>query len=388
MTAMHGDERNRCPVCTGPLIALPLPTKARSILSDGRVIAIPLEKASCTQCGLACNLRPVNSSTIKSVYGEDYSLSTASPVADQARATGYATYLDSIGGAPNRVLEIGCGSGNLLKSLETLWPVTRFFGIDPALPANVFGSTRTTYWRSFFDDLPRLVDDEPFDLIVSVNVIEHVTSPQDFFSLASTLLSPGGRLVIICPASKPANLELLFQDHLHTFTFDALTIAAKAYGLVAIRQEACPPRLGDFQLVVFSRAANIEGITHPNTREDAIALADARRSYLNAWSQVDDILLERIGDARPVAMFGAGQMAALLRGYAPRTWGQVELLLMDNIGDAWNLGKPVGSYSSHKSQMAGRPVILATAPESQVKVAARLASDGIATIRFDDVVTH
>ncbi len=387
MNAGHGDERNSCPVCAGPLVALPLPAKARSILSDGRVIATPLEKASCTQCGLACNLRPVNSSTVKSVYGEDYSLSGASPVADQSRAIDYAAYLDSISDAPNRVLEIGCGSGNLLKSLETLWPATRFFGVDPALPENVVGSVRTTYWRSFFDDLPRLVDDEPFDLIVSVNVIEHVTSPQEFFALASTLLAPDGQLIIICPASKPANLELLFQDHLHTFTFDALTITAKAYGLAATKQEAYPPKLGDFQLVVFSRA-NVEDLPHSNTRGDATALVGDRRNYLNAWSQVDEMLLERIGDARHVAMFGAGQMAALLRGYAPRTWGRVEVLLMDNIRDAWNLGKPVVSYSLLKSQMAGRLVIVATAPESQAKVAARLASDGLATIRFDDVVTH
>ena len=388
MTAMHGDARSRCPLCAGLLAVLPVPAKARSILSDGRVIATPLEKASCTQCGLACNVRSIDPSTVKSVYGEDYSLSAASPAADQARAAGYAAYLDSISARPNRVLEIGCGSGNLLKSLEALWPTTAFFGIDPALPANVFGSQRTTYWRSFFDDLPKLVDDESFDLIVSINVIEHVTSPQDFFSLASTLLSPSGQLIIVCPASQPSNLELLFQDHLHTFTFRALAIAAKACGLAATKLDACPQKLGDFQLAVFSRAAGAENMPDPNASGDATVLMDARQSYLNAWSRIDGMLLERIGNASNIAIFGAGQMAALLRCYAPRAWEKVKLLLTDNVDDAWDLGKPVAQYSLRKFQMVGQPVVIATAPESQAKVAARLAGDGIAAIRFDDVVAH
>ena len=158
--------------------------------------------------------------------------------------------------------------------------------------------------------------------------------------------------------------------------------------LAATKLEACPQKLGDFQLAVFSRAASAENMPHPNACGDATVLIDARQSYLNAWSRIDGLLLERIGNASNIAIFGAGQMAALLRCYAPRAWEKVELLLTDNVDDAWDLGKPVAQYSLRKFQMVGQPVVIATAPESQAKVAARLAGDGIAAIRFDDVVAH
>jgi hypothetical protein len=97
------------------------------------------------------------------------------------------------------------------------------------------------------------------------------------------------------------------------------------------------------------------------------------------------MLLERLG-RDDIAMFGAGQMAALLRCYAPQTWEKVALLLTDNIQDAWDLGKPVALYSSHKSSVGKRLVIVATAPNSQEKVALRLSQDEVAAIRFDDLV--
>lgn len=373
-----------CPVCAGALQMLPVPMPNRAILSDGRIVALPLAKASCVSCGLACHLKPADNATIRSVYEGSYSLSAASPAADQARAVAYATCLAGIAQMPSRALEIGCGSGNLLKALRSHWPASVLFGIDPALPAHTTDVPGITYWRDFFDGLPQRIDGKSYDLIFSINVIEHLPSPRDFFALSAKLLAPNGQLVIVCPSSEPANLELLFHDHLHTFTYESLALMANACGLTAARCESYLPGIGDFQLAVFSRAANNPSSSAINPQ----ALTASRRAYLHAWGQVDDALLERIGDANEVAMFGGGQMAALLRCYAPLTWERVNLLLMDNANDAWSLGKPAVRYIAQTPALEGRRVIVATAPESQAKVAARLSADRITAVRFDDIVTH
>ncbi len=386
MTPLDADAAGSCPICGAIVARLTVPAAARSMLSDGRVVAVPLAKMSCLQCGLASHIAPVKASTARSVYGENYALSAASPAADMARARAYGACLDGIFKPPGRVLEIGCGSGNLLKALETLWPSTTFCGIDPALPASAASTDRITYLRHYFDELPNLMAGQTFDLIISVNVIEHIPSPQTFFALASALLAPTGQLAVVCPASDPPNLELLFHDHLNTFTSSALARVAQACGLTTRLQEPRLPALGDFQLAVFSPGdAVAPAVPGAGSAGD---LARARQAYLHAWSGIDNMLLQRMGGARQVAMFGAGQMAALLRCYAPRAWNKVDLLLMDDPADAWQLGKPVAAYSSRVGQLADCAVIMATAPQAQARVAIRLADEGLATIRFDDVISH
>ena len=49
----------------------------------------------------------------------------------------------------------------------------------------------------------------------------------------------------------------------------------------------------------------------------------------------------RIGDARQIKIFGAGEMAALLRAYAPQTWSMVSALVLDTPDFTQRLGLPV-----------------------------------------------
>lgn len=42
-------------------------------------------------------------------------------------------------------------------------------------------------------------DDESFDFVFSVFVIEHSTDPSKFLNECSRILKPGGSLVILCP---------------------------------------------------------------------------------------------------------------------------------------------------------------------------------------------
>lgn len=367
---------------------LPVPGRGRSILSDGRILDMPLEKTSCMECGLVSPLKPIDATAVTNVFEDSYALSAASPAADNARAVAYAEFLDATLPPAERVLEVGCGSGNLLKALENLWPTVAFLGVDPALSQGAADSERIKYRRSFCDDMATLVNGSTFDLIFSVNVIEHLPSPQSFFSLASDLLSPDGQLAVICPAAMPPNLELLFHDHLYTFSSDALSISASACGFVKTSGIDQLSRFGDFQLAIFSRAPNKSVNSLHIMRRDARGLAREREAYLHAWTTLDKTLLERINRNTKVAIFGAGQMAALLRVYASRLWERVELLLMDNISDAWYLGKPVLSYSSQKNLMTEYLVVVATAPGTQARVVERLTSDGIATVCFNDIIPN
>ncbi|MEG0879667.1 MAG: class I SAM-dependent methyltransferase [Janthinobacterium sp.] len=373
-----------CALCGGALLALATPAPARAILSDGRILNMALEKASCPSCGLLAHRRLPDDATIRGAYADDYALSAASPAADLARARAYAALLAGALAPAARVLEIGCGSGNLLHTLAAAWPRTTFLGLDPALPPGVAGHARIRFHRGFFDALPAEPHGAAFDLIFSINVIEHLPSPQQFFAQAATLLAPGGCLAIVCPASLPPNVELLFFDHLYTFSTPALAAAAGSAGLVAVVSEERLPELGDFQLGLFVRGA--AAAPPAPARAAAARLLRLRGDYRAAWAGLDASLLERLPAGARVAIFGAGQMAALLRAYAPRLWERADLLVVDSVGDAWQLDKPLLSYAAAPQRLTGYLVLIATAPRAQAAVARRLAADGLAAVRFDDLI--
>jgi len=362
---------------------LPIPLVGRAVVSDGRVLEASLEKASCLSCGLVSHVNQLCTDTVQNVYREDYVLASASPSSDQCRAQNYADVLTQFIAPAKRVLEIGCGSGALLRELETRWPEASLFGTDPALPDGPAQNGRLRFERGFFETYAA---DKGIDLIFSVNVLEHVSCPTTFFTRVAGLLSSGGQLAIICPASNPPNLELVIYDHLHTFTSRALAMAAQSTGFTVTTQIDRVERLGDFQFIIFRRTSVETMEDCPRSREEAVSLAASRTAYLKAWCNLEATLLSRAAFASRTALFGAGQMAALLRAYAPRIWDQVDLLVVDNISDAWRFDKPVSAYSDSKRSLESAAVLVATSPSTQAHLANRLASDGLRAVRFDDII--
>ncbi|MFW7343416.1 class I SAM-dependent methyltransferase [Pollutimonas sp. H1-120] len=375
-----------CILCSGTLFPLPLPHNNRALVSDGHVLPIALEKTTCLSCGLVTHANPARSEFVRSTYSEEYSLPSASPAADTKRAKQYADILVRRTGVPGSVLEIGCGSGNLLKELNTRWPETFFWGVDPALPSNLSSNTQIHYTLSFFNSTLAAALQQQFDFIFSINVIEHAESPAEFFSLICKLLAPQGRVIIVCPSASPPNIELLFYDHLYTFTSLALKIIAEAAGLELVESVPQLSDTRDFQLLAFQHKT-ISPRLQPLPMEDTeYALAHSREQYMRAWARLESDLLQRRAVNTGLAMFGAGQMAAVIRAYAPQLWSLVEFLLVDDPSEAWPLDKPIFGYSDYTESLTEHSVIIATAPAVQASVARRLIADGINTIRFDDII--
>lgn len=103
---------------------------------------------------------------------------------------------------PLRVLELGCGSGHFGRRLAALY---RARGWDPAAHLLAADISLATYRN---DDVPaRVVDlneplpfaDGAFDLVIAIEVFEHVRAPYDLLSRLRRVLAPGGRLIFTTP---------------------------------------------------------------------------------------------------------------------------------------------------------------------------------------------
>jgi ubiquinone/menaquinone biosynthesis C-methylase UbiE len=97
-----------------------------------------------------------------------------------------------------RVLDVGCGTGELLRRLGERHPKVQLAGIDPvpemlAIAAKKLapGADLRVGWANA---LPW--GDASFDLVVSCNVFHYVTHPVPALREMSRVLAPGGRIVI------------------------------------------------------------------------------------------------------------------------------------------------------------------------------------------------
>ncbi|MCU1351111.1 MAG: Methyltransferase type 11 [Acidimicrobiales bacterium] len=99
--------------------------------------------------------------------------------------------------APIRVLEVGLGEGEVALRLAARWPAARISGLDlpdPALAAHWAGRP----FAPLFGDVGRLpFADGTFDLVLAIEVLEHVPDPD----LALAELARVGRrdLVVSVP---------------------------------------------------------------------------------------------------------------------------------------------------------------------------------------------
>jgi 2-polyprenyl-3-methyl-5-hydroxy-6-metoxy-1,4-benzoquinol methylase len=121
-----------------------------------------------------------------------------------------------------RVLDYGCGSGLFVQFLQQR------------------GYTLASGYDAYAGEGPYArVPDEPQDVILAQDVIEHVADPAEFLRSLATLAKPGGLLVLGTPNAAVVDLadpmtyvNLLHQPyHRHILSAETITALAAAQGM-------------------------------------------------------------------------------------------------------------------------------------------------------------
>jgi len=122
--------------------------------------------------------------------------------------TSLELYIDAIDHhvcSDTRILDIGCGHADFLKTVYARTPNT--YGIDPdadALEKNEIVKNKIT---GSAEKLP--FPDSSFDIVVSAWVLEHLKNPLKTFKEIHRVLSPGGKVIFLTPNAWNFNVWMI-----------------------------------------------------------------------------------------------------------------------------------------------------------------------------------
>jgi 2-polyprenyl-3-methyl-5-hydroxy-6-metoxy-1,4-benzoquinol methylase len=99
---------------------------------------------------------------------------------------------------PSRILEVGAGAGATLKWLKTLYPLTEMTGVElnPVLAHELKLNADVAIIGPVEDAYAQL---GTYDLILLLDVLEHLSDPTEVLRKLTNLLEPRGQVIVSVP---------------------------------------------------------------------------------------------------------------------------------------------------------------------------------------------
>lgn len=201
-----------CPLCKGP-------SDFHAFASDTEYFTTP-ERFEYRHCG-ACDVlfvTPMLADRLDLIYPDNYysfdkggAKNVVTKIKEWLDARLLRRILKTIPGDKIRVLDIGGGTGwlsSLVRNLDPRVTFTQIVDLDSRARVQA-ESDGHSYFLGRIEDYK---SDQPFDLVLMLNLIEHVAHPDEVLLKTKTLLSEKGRVLIKTPNFRALD-AVLFRHH-------------------------------------------------------------------------------------------------------------------------------------------------------------------------------
>lgn len=108
---------------------------------------------------------------------------------------------------PRDILDMGCGTGETLTFLKTIFPKAKLTGVDVSRQAVKYTKNRG-HEAKMADALRLPFADKTFDAVLLLDVVEHIKDDTGVVKEAKRVLKPGGIIIITVPA-----LQIIWSAH-------------------------------------------------------------------------------------------------------------------------------------------------------------------------------
>jgi SAM-dependent methyltransferase len=190
---------------------------------DEKYEVFPFQLGYCENCQFLQLLKPIS----PAILYENYF--TFSSWKNQPHVERLINVMKSVSDMnPNsRLLEIGCNDGSFLDSLRA-HGINKCIGIEPSKDAYHLAKAKGfNVYNNFFsiNNIEIPLRRSQFDIVVTRQVLEHITDLSDFISSIEYVLKDDGILVIEVPDSD-CNIRCLdyalWEEHVNYFTLNTL----------------------------------------------------------------------------------------------------------------------------------------------------------------------
>jgi 2-polyprenyl-3-methyl-5-hydroxy-6-metoxy-1,4-benzoquinol methylase len=232
---------DRCPICGEPLCPTKISSRDYLVTGDG-----PFDVVECPKCEYGITSPVLTDADLGRYYDAtgyyeayyehsgDAARGALHRLRSRYRRWSAARRYDGppyelAGVTPGRVLDVGCGAGDLLAHFATRGWET--YGLDPGEAAVEAAARRgAKVHQGTLADQPW--DEGSFQLVTFNHALEHISEPIETLRAASRLLTPGGQLAIAVPNWACWQRRYLFRNrwsaldlprHLQHFSPRALT---------------------------------------------------------------------------------------------------------------------------------------------------------------------
>lgn len=380
---------------------LPFTEQFSGTRSDGSKHATGIVKKQCMHCGVVVADQMPDECALQEFYTNEYDRYHKKPASENYTQDKYRFIAAQIAKRVltqrlpiKRVLEVGCGNGSVMVELQKLLPACEIVGIEPVTSAYQVAQKKGL---NVVHAMAAEIDHEAlgkFDVVYSINVIEHTASPSGFLQQCLAFLKEEGLLMLTCPDASEPSLDLMHADHLYSFLpvhlrqmLNYLGLADEDIDIESFIDDE-EARKHHFDYFQFVQAKNVVvHLTHENDGNfdsiDPVSLYRERSFYLQNWIKLQQ-RLESVLEHRDTMLycFGAGGWAALLANYAPDIWQRVDCCVVDGGSSQEFHGKKIIDYNQLKVQTSGI-VIAAVHPKIQPRIKSRLQKDRFDVITWD-----
>ena len=215
-----------CPLCGSNKRRL-----FETIEASGQIVAFHI----CNRCGLVYQSPRMDENELEKFYEGEYRIQrqeSENPIEkdllmQDARARAILGLVQSHLSAVTRHLDVGSSSGALLKRFHEQYECASI-GVEPGDSYRRFSQSQGLIVFPSLDTLAE-ADEDPFDLISMLHVLEHVVDPvHTLRSLRESRMRPGGYLLLEVP--NLIDHECLELSHLYAFTKSTLKAIVRQAG--------------------------------------------------------------------------------------------------------------------------------------------------------------